>query len=37
METYKDKKEYIDRRPYGEGGGGGGCTDVEGETVGVVS
>lgn len=35
METYKDKKEYIDRRPYGEGGGG--CTDVEGETVGVVS
>lgn len=23
METYKDKKEYIDRRPYGEGGGGG--------------
>lgn len=34
MEPYKDKKEYIDRRPYGEGGG---CTDVEGETVGVVS
>lgn len=35
MEAYKDKKEYIGRGLLGRVGGG--CTDVVGETVGVVS
>lgn len=33
MEACKDKKEYIGRGLLGMGG----CTDVVGETVGVVS